>query len=128
MSNFEDVMSRILGVVFIIIVFSIAYAYLKPHRMHKRRPASTLLLKGSYLLYLLILLLIVFMASFYKGGLDKVFLEIESFAFLVVLFGPTIGIFARKLGHFREKRENFNYFFIVINILSITALILMYTY
>jgi len=128
MSNFPDVMSRILGVVFIIIVFSIAYAYLKPHRMHKRRPVSTLLLKASYLLYLLILLLIVFMASFYKGGLNAVFLDIESFAFLVVLFGPTIGIFARKLGHFREKRENFNYFFTVINVLSITALVLMYIY
>jgi len=128
MSNFGPVMSKILGVVFIIIVFAIAFAYLKPHRIHKRRPVSTLLLKVSYLLYLLVLLAIVFMASFYKGGLSVVFLDIESFAFLVVLFGPTIGIFARKLGHFREKRESFNYFFFVINMLSIAALIVMYIF
>jgi hypothetical protein len=128
MSNFPDVMSKILGVIFIVLVFSIAYAYLKPHRLHKRRPVSTILLKGSYLLYLLILLVVVFMSSFYKDGLSAVFLEIEFFAFLIVLFAPTIGIFARKLGYFSKKRENYNYFFMLVNLLSIIALILMYAF
>jgi hypothetical protein len=128
MSNFDDVMSKILGVVFIILVFSIAYAYLKPHRLHKRRPLSTLLLKVSYMVYLLILLLVVFMASLYKGGLSEVFLEIEFFAFLIVLFAPTIGIFARKLGYFSKQRESYNYFFLVVNTISIAALIAMYIF
>ncbi|MBM3419532.1 MAG: hypothetical protein FJY11_00180 [Bacteroidetes bacterium] len=121
-------MSKILGIVFIILIFAIAYAYLKPHRLHKRRPVSTLLLKASYMLYLLVLLLVVFMAAFYRDGLDKVFLEIEFFAFLIVLFAPTIGIFARKLGYFSKNRENYNYFFLVVNVLSIIALALMYVY
>jgi hypothetical protein len=128
MSNFEDVMSKILGVIFIVLVFSIAYAYLKPHRLHKRRPFSTLLLKASYLLYLFLLLWVVFFASFYKGGLSEVFLEIEFFAFLVVLFAPTIGIFARKLGYFSKQRESYNYFFLVVNTLSILAIIAMYIF
>jgi len=128
MSNFEDVMSKILGVVFIVLVFSIAYAYLKPHRLHKRRPLSTLLLKSSYMLYLLVLLWVAFFASLYKGGLSEVFLEIEFFAFLVVLFAPTIGIFARKLGYFSKQRESYNYFFLVVNTLSILALIAMYIF
>jgi len=128
MSNFPDVMSKILGIVFIILIFAIAYAYLKPHRLHKRRPVSTLLLKASYMLYLLVLLLVVFMAAFYRDDLDKVFLEIEFFAFLIVLFAPTIGIFARKLGYFSKNRENYNYFFLVVNVLSIIALALMYVY
>lgn len=128
MSNFPDVMSKILGIVFIILIFAIAYAYLKPHRLHKRRPVSTLLLKASYMLYLLVLLLVVFMAAFYRDGLDEVFLEIEFFAFLIVLFAPTIGIFARKLGYFSKNRENYNYFFLVVNVLSIIALALMYVY
>ncbi len=126
MANFESILKHILGIVFIIIIFSIAYAYLKPHQLHKRRPVSTLLLKGSYLLYFLILLFIVYFSALVKGGLEKVFYGVEFFAFLIVLFVPTIGIFARKLGQFSKKRESYNYFFTMVNALCIIALLLMY--
>jgi hypothetical protein len=126
MANFQDILSNILGVVFIVIIFSIAYAYLKPHQIHKRRPVSTLLLKGSYLLYLLVLLIVVYFASLVRGGLEQVFMGVEFFAFLIVLFVPTIGIFARKLGQFSKKREDYNYFFTLVNALCIIALLLMY--
>jgi hypothetical protein len=126
MANFESILSYILGVVFIIIVFSIAYAYLKPHQVHKRRPVSTVLLKSSYLLYLLTLLVVVYFSTLVKDGLEKVFFGIEFFAFLIVLFVPTIGIFARKLGQFSKQRENYNYFFTLVNSLCIIAILLMY--
>lgn len=126
MANFESILKHILGIVFIIIIFSIAYAYLKPHQLHKRRPVSTLLLKGSYLLYFLILLFVVYFAALVKDGLEKVFSGVEFFAFLIVLFVPTIGIFARKLGQFSKKRESYNYFFTLVNALCIIALLLMY--
>ena len=126
MANFNEVLNHILGIVFILIVFALAYAYLKPHQLHKRRQTSTLLLKVSYLLYLLVLLVIIYLSALVKGGLENVFYGIEFFAFLVVLFVPTIGIFARKLGQFSKKREGFNYFFSVINILSIVAILVMY--
>jgi hypothetical protein len=124
--DFESILSYILGVVFIILIFAIAYAYLKPHQLHKRRPFSTLLLKASYLLYLFVLLVVVYFATLVKLGLEKVFVGIEFFVFLIVLFAPTIGIFARKLSYFSKMRENYNYFFTVVNILSIIALLLMY--
>lgn len=126
MANFESILKHILGIVFIIIIFSIAYAYLKPHQLHKRRPVSTLLLKGSYLLYFLILLFVVYFAALVKDGLEKVFFGVEFFAFLIVLFVPTIGVFARKLGQFSKKRESYNYFFTLVNALCIIALLLMY--
>ena len=126
MANFKEILNFILGIVFIIIVFSLAYAYLKPHQLHKRRLVSTLLLKVSYLLYLLVLLIIIYLAALVNGGLEEVFLGVEFFAFLVVLFVPTIGIFARKLGQFSKKREGYNYFFSVINVLSIVAILIMY--
>jgi hypothetical protein len=126
MANFNEILNHILGVVFIVIVFALAYAYLKPHQLHKRRLVSTLLLKGSYLLYLLILLIIIYMSALVNGGLEKVFFGIEFFAFLLVLFVPTIGIFARKLGQFAKKREGYNYFFSIVNVLSIVALLVMY--
>jgi hypothetical protein len=116
----------IIGVILIIIVFSIAFAYLKPHRLHKTRAMSTLLLKGSYLLYLLVLMIVLYFSVLVKGGIDQVFGDIEFFAFLVVLFVPTMGILARKLAQFNKKRDNFNYFVTVVNVLSIIALLVMY--
>lgn len=124
MANFSEILNYILGAVFIVIVFSLAYAYLKPHQLHKRRLVSTLLLKISYLFYLLVLLIVVYLAALVKDGLEDVFFGVEFFAFLVVLFVPTIGILARKLAHFSKKREGYNYFFTIVNILS-TILILM---
>jgi hypothetical protein len=126
MANFPSVLNHILGIVFILIVFSLAYAYLKPHQLHKRRMLSTLIFKISYLVYLLILLIVIYMSALFRGGLETVFFGIEFFVFLIVLFVPTIGIFARKLGHFSKKREGYNYFFTVVNILSIAAILVMY--
>jgi len=126
MANFGEILNHILGVIFIIIVFALAYAYLKPHQLHKRRLVSTLLLKISYLVYLIVLLIIIYMAALVKGGLEEVFYGIEFFAFLVVLFVPTIGIFARKLGQFSKKREGYNYFFSVVNVLSVILILLMF--
>ncbi len=126
MANFNEVLNHILGIVFIIIIFSIAYAYLKPHQLHKRRLVSTFLLKITYLVYLLVLLVIVYLSALVKGGLDQVFSGLEFFIFIVVLFIPTIGIFARKLGYFSKKREEYNYFFTVINLISIVVILMMY--
>lgn len=126
MANFSQILNHILGIVFIVIVFALAYAYLKPHQLHKRRLVSTLLLKGSYLLYLLFMLIIIYMAALVRGGLEEVFFGVEFFAFLLVLFVPTIGVFARKLGQFAKKRDGYNYFFTIVNGFSILALLLMY--
>ncbi len=126
MANFSEILNHILGVVFIVIIFSLAYAYLKPHQLHKRRLVSTLLLKISYLFYLFVLLIIVYLSALVKGGLEEVFFGIEFFAFLVVLFVPTIGILARKLGQFSKKREGYNYFFTIVNVLSTIMILIMF--
>lgn len=126
MANFNVILNHILGIIFIIIILSVTYAYLKPHQLHKRRLFSTLVLKLSYLFYLLVLCIIVYLSALVKGGLDKVFYGIEFFAFLIVLFVPTIGIFARKLAYFSKKREEYNYFFTGVNLLSVFAILVMY--
>jgi hypothetical protein len=126
MANFNEILNHILGIIFIIIIFTLAYAYLKPHQLHKRRLVSTLLLKISYLFYLLVLLVIVYLSALVKGGLEQVFYGVEFFAFLIVLFVPTIGILARKLGHFSKQREGYNYFFTIANLVSVLAILIMY--
>lgn len=126
MANFNQILNHILGMVFVILVFSLAYAYLKPHQLHKRRLVSTLLLKITYLFYLIVLLIIIYLSALVRGGLEEVFYGVEFFVFLVVLFVPTIGIFARKLGQFSKKREGYNYFFSIVNILSVIIILIMY--
>jgi cytochrome bd-type quinol oxidase subunit 2 len=123
--NLPEMMSYIIGALFVVIVFSIAYAYLKPHRLHHARPLSTLALKGTYLLYLLVMLLVIYFASLRGGGVSQVFDGPEFFIFLVVLFVPTAGIFSRKIARFSGKRVRYNIVFSVINvILTITVLVL----
>jgi bacteriorhodopsin len=74
----------------------------------------------------LVLLIIIYLSALVKDGLENIFYGIEFFAFLIVLFVPTIGIFARKMGQFSKKREGYNYFFTIVNILSIVAILLMF--
>jgi hypothetical protein len=125
-NNNNEILVHVLGIIFIVIVFSLAFAYLKPYRLHKSRKISTLLLKSSYLLYILVLMIVVYMATIDKNGLEEVFMGIEFFAFLVVLFVPTVAILARKLGKFSKKREGYNYLFSVINIGATLTIIVMY--
>ena len=125
-ANFKEILNYILGAVFAILIFSLAYAYLKPHQLHKRRLLSTLMLKVTYLLYLVVLLIVVYFSTLLRNGLVNVFYGIEFFAFLIVLFVPNIGILARKLGHFSKKRESYNWFFTVVNLLSVIAILLMF--
>jgi len=124
--NFPEMMSYIIGALFAVIVFSIAYAYLKPHKLHHSRPLSTLALKGSYLLYLLVMLIIIYIASIRGGGVSQVFDGPEFFVFLVVLFVPTAGIFARKISRFSGKRVRYNMIFTVVNLVMTITVLLMY--
>jgi len=125
-NNNNEILVHVLGIVFIVIVFALAFAYLKPYRLHKSRKTSTLLLKSSYLLYILVLMISIYLATIDREGLEQVFMGIEFFAFLIVLFVPTVAILARKLGKFSKKREGYNYLFTVINFGATIAIIVMY--
>ncbi len=126
--NLPEMMNYIIGAVFMVIVFSIAYAYLKPHRMHHARPLSTLALKCSYLFYLIVMLLVIYFASFRGGGVSQVFDGPEFFIFLVALFVPTAGIFSRKIARFSGKRVRYNLIFTVVNLLMAVTAILLYRF
>lgn len=126
--NLPEMMSYIIGALFVVIVFSIAYAYLKPHRLHHARPLSTLALKGSYLIYLLVMLLVIYFASLRGGGVSTVFDGPEFFVFLVVLFVPTAGIFSRKIARFSGKRVRYNIIFTVVNVIMTLTVLLLYRF
>lgn len=120
--------SYIIGALLVVIVFSIAYAYLKPHKLHHSRPLSTLALKGTYLLYLLVMLAVIYLASLRGGGLSQVFDGAEFFVFLVVLFVPTVGILSRKITHFSARRVRYNVIFTIVNLVMTITVIVLYRF
>ena len=126
--NLPEMFNYIIGGLFMLIVFSISYAYLKPHKLHHSRPLSTLALKGSYLLYQLITLLVIYFASLQGGGLSQVFDGAEFFILLLVLFVPTVAIFSRKLPYLSSRRVAFNIIFTVVNLIMALAVFIMYRY
>jgi len=126
--NLPELMNYIIGALLIVIIFSIAYAYLKPHRLHHARPLSTLALKVSYLIYLLVILLVICIASLRDGGVSQVFDGPQFFVFLVVLFVPTVGIFSRKITRFSGKRVRYNLIFCVINLIMTLTVLVLYRF
>lgn len=126
--NLPEMMSYIIGALLMVIVFSIAYAYLKPHRLHHARPLSTLALKGTYMIYLLVMLLVIYFASLRDGGVSQVFDGAEFFVFLLVLFVPTAGIFSRKITRFTGKRVRYNIIFSVVNLLMTLTVLVLYRF
>ncbi len=130
MDNYSlpEMINYIIGGLFVIIVFSIAYAYLKPHKLHHSRPLSTFALKASYLVYLLVTLLVMYFASLKGGGLSQVFDGPEFFVFLLVLFVPTIGIFSRKITNFSAKRVLYNLIFTTVNIIMTITVLILYRF
>ncbi|HCM58871.1 MAG TPA: hypothetical protein DIS74_00525 [Bacteroidales bacterium] len=126
--NLPEMMNYIIGAVFVVIVFSIAYAYLKPHKMHHARPLSTLALKGSYLIYLLAILVVIYLASLRGGGVSQVFDGPEFFVFLVVLFVPTAGIFSRKIERFSGQRVRYNIIFTAVNLVMAAVALVLYRF
>jgi len=125
-ANFPEILNYILGALFCIIVFALAYAYLKPHRLHHTRPLSTFALKSSYLLYLIVTLLVIYFASLSRKGLNNVFPGIEFFILLIVIFVPTVALFSRKITHFSNKRVRFNIVFTIVNIVMTLTILIMY--
>ncbi|MDZ7636126.1 MAG: hypothetical protein U5L72_17475 [Bacteroidales bacterium] len=119
-------MSYIIGALFALIVFSIAYAYLKPHKLHHSRPLSTLALKGSYLLVSHGDADRNLFRQPQGGGVSQVFDGPEFFIFLVVLFVPTAAIFSRKITRFSAKRVRYNMVFTAVNLIMALTVLLLY--
>jgi len=119
---FKELLHIILFIVFLL-TFIMAYNYVKPFLINRKRKYSTLSLKLSYLIYLIFLLVFVFL--FLLFGADKVEYRITDsvfFGVLILLFLPNIGILIRR--KIKNVRIIYNYLFSVINIVATYYLIL----
>lgn len=111
-----------------LLVYVIAIIILKPFRLHRKRPVSTISLKSSYLIYLAAFMLLAYLVLFFSATSEpteeadeerilNAFTVFSIFAFFI----PNIGIMIRR--QVKSWRVTYNYLFTTINFLIAAGLV-----
>jgi len=111
-----------------LLIYIIAIIILKPFRIHRKRPVSTIFIKTSYLVYLACFLLMAYLILFFSANTEPVE-EVEEERILNALtifsifafFIPNIGIMIRR--RIGSWRVSYNYVVSVLNILIALGMI-----
>ncbi|PID91316.1 MAG: hypothetical protein CSA96_09000 [Bacteroidetes bacterium] len=105
-----------------LLIYIIAIIILKPFRVHRKRPVSTISIKVSYLIYLACFMLMAYLILFFSANAEpsedmdeeRVFNAITVFSVLA-FFIPNIGIMIRRrIGNWRVA---YNYIATLFNVL-----------
>lgn len=119
MGGFFQNVSHIFFIIGYLILFVISTIILKPFRIHRKRPVSTILLKVTFLIFLLLFLAYTYLLLFGKKELtdsDIPFDTLFNIHFLVFLSStiiPVIGIMMRR--GITRNRVYYNAIFIFVN-------------
>ncbi len=122
MNGFLNYMLHFIFIATFSFLYVVSIIILKPFRLHRKRPGSTISLKLSYLLYLLVFLLMAYLVLFYsklEGNLDDISFDsrynLYYIAVIISFVVPNVSImFRRKIKAFRTI---YNYVFTAINII-----------
>jgi hypothetical protein len=124
-------MSFLLHFIFIaafLLVYVIAIIILKPFRLHRKRPVSTIVLKLSYLVYLASFMLLAYLVLFFSMNTEPVeetseekILNAFTIFSIIAFFVPNIGIMIRR--SIKSWRVLYNYLFSFVNLVIAGGLI-----
>lgn len=130
MNNFFQIILHLIFIATFLFIFIIAFIILKPFRLHHKRKISTVAIKVSYLIYLIVFLGFVYLVLFFADNTprEEETLEFNTSALYYILvllafFLPNIGIMIRR--RFNKNRITYNYVMTIINLLTIGALIFL---
>lgn len=127
-NNFFQDFLKVIFIIGYFLIFIISIIILKPFRLHKRRKISTLSLKLSYLLYLLVFLIFTYLLLFGKKTIDiddipyDTIFNIHFIIFLSSTIIPNAGIMLRKK---IKNRVPYNIFFTIINLIYFVYLLFL---
>jgi hypothetical protein len=102
------------------IILVISIIILKPFRVHRKRPVSTISLKTSFLAHLIFFLIFTYLLLFGKKELSETDIPFDTLfnlhflIFLSAAIIPVLGIMIRR--SINKKRIEFNVIFTIINI------------
>jgi len=119
---FNQLLHILLFVIFLL-TYILAYNYVRPFLINRKRLLSTILFKATYMVYLLILLLFVYLFLLYGANrLEYHISDLMFFLLLLFLFIPNIAILLRR--KIKRGRIFYNYAFTLVNILATYFLLL----
>ena len=111
-----------------LLIYIIAIIILKPFRIHRKRPMSTIFLKASYLVYLACFLLMAYLILFFSATTEpsedvdeERILNLLTVFSVLAFFIPNIGIMIRS--RISNWRVTYNYVVSALNILISIGLI-----
>lgn len=120
MDNFFQGFFQVFFLVGYLVVFVVSIIILKPFRMHRHRPKSTIAIKLSYLIYLVFFLMFTFLLLFGEKELSEDDIPYDTLfnkhfiIFMTSTIIPNLGIMLRR--QFRKKRLEYNMVFTLINL------------
>ena len=111
-----------------LLIYIIAIIILKPFRIHRKRPVSTIFIKASYLIYLVCFLLMAYLILFFLPAAEpaeeldeeRILNSLTVFSILA-FFIPNIGIMIRR--RILSWRVTYNYLISGLNIVIALGLI-----
>ena len=111
-----------------LLIYIIAIIILKPFRIHRKRPVSTILIKASYLVYLACFLLMAYLILFFSSSAEpseevdeEKILNMLTIFSIFAFFIPNIGIMIRR--RIISWRVSYNYIVAALNILIALGMI-----
>ncbi len=111
-----------------LLIYIIAIIILKPFRIHRKRPLSTILIKASYLIYLACFMLMAYLILFFSATAEpsedvdeERILNVLTVFSVLAFFIPNIGIMIRR--RINTWRVPYNYVVTTLNILISLGLI-----
>jgi hypothetical protein len=105
----------------LLLLYVISIIILKPFRVHRKRPVTTIALKASYLLFLGLFLIFTYLLLFGPKQYDDetipydTLFNIHFLFFLSSTIVPNLGIMIRR--QLKKKRVEYNLIFIGVNII-----------
>ncbi len=130
MANFLNFLLHLVFIATFIFLYVVSIIILRPFRVHRKRPVSTIALKTSYLLYLAVFLILSYMVLFHSGTPPETDEPAEShyltFYYSLVIFAffvPNLAIMIRR--KIRKFRKQYNVAFTAVNILVTLSLAYM---
>ena len=111
-----------------LLIYIIAIIILKPFRVHRKRPVSTILIKASYLIYLACFLLMAYLILFFSSSAEPAdevdeerILNMLTVFSIFAFFIPNIGIMIRR--RITSWRVSYNYIVTTLNLLIALGMI-----
>ena len=111
-----------------LLIYIVAIIILKPFRIHRKRPLSTIFIKASYLIYLACFMMMAYLILFFSATTEpsedvdeeRILNALTVFSVLA-FFIPNIGIMIRR--RIGSWRVTYNYLVTALNVLISMGLI-----